>query len=218
MMAFDIIGTLAFAILGAWEGVHKGLDILGAAILGLLTAVGGGLVRDAVLSNTPPMIFRNPFYILVSLAGVAMVLVTRPGLRRAVRTVRHGGRAQVAALHRRLRALNLFVQVCDAIGLGAFAAAGADMAAATGHNNLQTVLFVGTVTAVGGGILRDICIQKTPSVFYKEIYLTAALLGAFGYYLALPRLGETPALYLAFAVTTGLRLLAIRFHWSLPRA
>ncbi|MBQ7514974.1 MAG: TRIC cation channel family protein [Schwartzia sp.] len=218
MMAFDIIGTLAFAILGAWEGVRKGLDILGAAILGLMTAVGGGLVRDAVLSNTPPMIFRNPLYILVSLAGVALVLLARPALRRVIRAMRHGSRAQAAALHRRIRTLGLFVQVCDAIGLGAFAAAGADLAAATGHNNLQTVLFVGTVTAVGGGILRDICIQKTPSVFYKEIYLTAALLGALAYYLALPRLGETAALYLAFAVTTGLRLLAIHYHWRLPRA
>jgi len=153
----------------------------------------------------------------VSLAGVAMVLMAKPALHRGIQAMRRRGRQQVSSLHRAINGFVLFIQLCDAIGLGAFTAAGADLAVATGHNNIQTVLFVGTVTAVGGGMLRDICIQKTPGVLYKDIYATASLIGALAYFLAFPVLGGESAIHISFAVTMILRLLAIRFHWRLPR-
>lgn len=194
MSVFDILGTIAFAVLGALAGVKKKLDIFGILILALATAVGGGILRDVVISNTPPVAFRNPLYVEVSLLGAAAAML----------------------LHGLCKRFSMAIQVCDAIGLGAFAAAGANMAANFGYYNILTVVFLAVVTAVGGGVIRDISIQQLPGVFYKEIYATAALLGALAYFFAYPYVDQDTAMYLCFVVTTGLRLLSLRYHWDLP--
>ena len=193
---FDLIGTVAFAVLGAQAGVERRMDLFGVLLLAVMTAVGGGIVRDVVVANTPPMAFRNPLYVAVSLASAIVAIIARRSLSRFSTTI----------------------LVCDAIGLGAFAATGADMAADLGHNNLLTVSFLAVVTAVGGGVLRDLCIRRVPGVLYKEIYATAALAGAAAYYLAYPHLGSNASLYICFIVTTVLRLLALRYRWTLPTA
>ena len=104
MPVFDIVGTMAFAMLGALSGIYKKLDVFGILILALATAVGGGIIRDVVISNTPPMAFRNPLYVEVSIAGAVIVMLGRRYLERFTKTI----------------------QICDAIGLGSFAAAGAN--------------------------------------------------------------------------------------------
>lgn len=194
MSVFDILGTIAFAVLGALAGIDKKLDIFGILILALATAVGGGIIRDVVISNTPPVAFRNPLYVEVSILGAVAVIFLRD------------------LCHR----FKMVIQVCDAIGLGAFAAAGANMAVDFGYYNILTVVFLAVVTAVGGGIIRDVSIQQLPGVFYKEIYATASLLGALVYFFVYPYVEQNTAMYLCFAVTTGLRLLAIRYNWALP--
>ena len=194
MPVFDMIGTVAFAVLGALAGVYKKLDVFGVLILALATAVGGGIIRDVVISNTPPMAFRDPTYVLVSLAGALAAMLLRHQCER----------------------FNGAIQVCDAIGLGAFAAAGANMAADCGYYNFLTVSFLSVVTAVGGGVIRDVFIQVLPGVFYKEIYATAAWAGAAVCFFLYPYLSHDAAMYSCFGVTTGLRLLALRYHWALP--
>lgn len=113
MFAFDMIGTIAFAVAGALVGVRKKFDIFGISVLALSTAVGGGIVRDVVISNTPPMAFRNPIYVAVSVASAALVML----------------------VHKQVYKYNMTIQVCDALGLGAFTVAGANMAIAFGYNN-----------------------------------------------------------------------------------
>ncbi len=194
MPVFDIVGTMAFAMLGALSGIYKKLDVFGILILALATAVGGGIIRDVVISNTPPMAFRNPLYVEVSIAGAVIVMLGR----------------------RYLECFTKTIQICDAIGLGSFAAAGANMAMSCGYYNVLTVTFLSVVTAVGGGVIRDIFIQELPGVFYKEIYATASLLGALGFYFAYPYAGPDAAMYICFGVTTGLRLAALHYHWDLP--
>lgn len=194
MAVFDIIGTMAFAILGALAGVEKKLDIFGILILALATAVGGGIIRDVVIANTPPTAFRDPLYVEVSIIGALLAMLLNGFCRR----------------------FNMPIQVCDAIGLGSFAAAGANMAMNCGYYNVITVSFLAVVTAVGGGVIRDVFIQQLPGVFYKEIYATAALAGALAFYFVYPYVTKDIAMYLCFTVTTGLRLLALRYHWDLP--
>ena len=194
MSVFDILGTIAFAVLGALAGVEKKLDILGILILALATAVGGGILRDMLISNTPPVAFRNPLYVEVSILSAFAAIWLRNLCKR----------------------FNMAIQVCDAIGLGSFAAAGANMAASFGYYNVLTVVFLAVVTAVGGGVIRDVSIQELPAVFYKEIYATAALAGSLAFFFVYPYVAADAAMYICFAVTTGLRLLALRHHWDLP--
>lgn len=194
MFAFDMIGTIAFAIAGALVGVQKKLDIFGVTILALTTAVGGGIVRDVVISNTPPMAFRNHIYITISIiSAVAVMLIYKP-----------------------LTKYNMTIQVCDAIGLGAFAVAGANMAIDFGYNNFLTVTFLAVVTGVGGGVIRDIFVQEIPGVFCKEIYAVAALAGAMCFYFIYPYVQQDTAMYICFSVTTALRLIALKYNWHLP--
>lgn len=191
---FDLIGTIAFAVAGALVGVQKKLDIFGVMILALATAVGGGILRDVVIGNTPPLAFRDSSYVLISvLAGGAAML-----------------------LHQQIKRFNHVIQICDAIGLGAFAAGGANLAVEFGYYNIMTVTFLAVVTAVGGGVLRDIFVQQIPAVFCREIYATAALLGALSFYFLYPHVYPEEAMYLCFLVTTGLRLIALRYNWDLP--
>lgn len=194
MAFFDLIGTIAFAVAGALVGVQKKLDIFGVMILALATAVGGGILRDVVIGNTPPLAFRDSSYVLISvLAGGAAML-----------------------LHQQIKRFNHVIQICDAIGLGAFAAGGANLAVEFGYYNIMTVTFLAVVTAVGGGVLRDIFVQQIPAVFCREIYATAALLGALSFYFLYPHVYPAEAMYLCFLVTTGLRLIALRYNWDLP--
>jgi len=194
MAFFDLIGTVAFAVAGALVGVQKKLDIFGVMILALATAVGGGILRDVVIGNTPPLAFRNSAYVLISvLAGGAAML-----------------------LHQQIKRFNHVIQICDAIGLGAFAAGGANLAVEFGYYNIVTVTFLAVVTAVGGGVIRDIFVQQIPAVFCREIYATAALLGSLSFYFLYPHVYPAEAMYLCFLVTTGLRLIALRYNWDLP--
>lgn len=195
MAFFDFIGTVAFAIAGAMVGVQKKLDIFGVTVLALATAVGGGIVRDVVIGNTPPLAFRDSIYVVVSLISAVFVM----------------------GLHHHVKRFNKVIQICDAVGLGVFAAAGANMAVEFGYSNLLTVTFLSVVTAVGGGIIRDIFAQQIPAVFCREIYATAALLGALCFYITYPYVQPSEAMYLCFIVTTGLRLFAVEYHWDLPR-
>ena len=194
MAVFDIIGTIAFAIVGALIGVQKKLDIFGVTIFALATAVGGGIVRDIVITNTPPMAFRSNIYAVVSVLSAIMVMI----------------------IHHQIKKYNMTIQICDAIGLGAFAVAGSNIAVDFGYNNLLTVTFLAVVTAVGGGVIRDIFSGEIPGVFRKEVYAVAALAGSLCFYFSYPYVSADTAMYICFTVTTGLRLLALKYQWNLP--
>ncbi|WP_412067474.1 trimeric intracellular cation channel family protein [Rubrivirga sp. IMCC43871] len=195
LTALDLLGTFVFALSGAFKAVRSGLDWLGIAVLAVLTGVGGGLIRDVLLGDTPPASFRDERYLFVCLAGaVAVIVAARP----------------IAARWNR-------VMIADALGLGLFAAIGALKGAEHGLGPVGVVV-MGALTAVGGGVIRDILVNEQPAVLYKGFYATAAVLGG-AVLVALDALGAGVGLqFAACAVTTSaLRFLAMARHVRLPR-
>ena len=189
----EVIGTVAFAAAGALVGVKKRLDIFGVAMLAVTTAVGGGIMRDTLIGNIPPLAFRNPMFIFISLVVAGLVSIF------------------VKQVVRKQRLLNL----CDALGLGAFAATGASLALS--HDSLLLVVTVGVVTGIGGGVLRDIFVREIPLVFRAEIYAVAAAIGAACFYGLQLMLPVDMALYLACLITVAIRLLSLHYGINLPR-
>ena len=200
---FELFGTVAFAISGAITGLKKKMDIFGVVILAVVTAVGGGAIRDIVLGNTPPMTFRNPVYALV--AVVTGILTFIPAVRRLA--------------GKNPRVFDIFLLITDSVGLGIFTVMGIRTAIGTGHGeNLFLLVFVGVVTGVGGGLLRDMMAGNTPYIFVKHIYASASLAGAVLCVLLWKPLGSTAAMSVSAAVIIIIRFLAARFKWSLPKA
>ena len=197
----EIIGTVAFAASGAMIAVHRRMDIFGVAMLGLFTAVGGGVIRDMLLGNTPPLSFRRPVYAMTAIA-VSVIMFLKP--------VR-------ARYNRHSHAFDAALLIMDSVGLGVFTAVGVRVALAA-DSNLYTAVFVGVVTGVGGGILRDVMAGQTPFVFVKHFYASASLIGALLCALLWPWAGEVAAMLGSAAAVIALRLLAAHYRWSLPRA
>lgn len=195
LTALDLLGTFVFALSGAFKAVRHGLDWLGIAVLAVLTGVGGGLIRDVLLGDTPAASLRDERYLAVCLLGaVAVIVAARP----------------IAARWNR-------VMIADALGLGLFAALGALKGIQHGLGPIGVVL-MGTLTAVGGGVVRDVIVGERPAVLYKGFYATAALLGS-TVLVALDALGVGVGLQiLATAVTTStLRFAALARNVRLPR-
>ena len=200
---FELIGTVAFAISGAITGLKKKMDIFGVVILAVVTAVGGGAIRDIVLGNTPPMTFRNPVYALVAVATGILTFI--PVVRKLA------GKTP--------KAFDIFLLVTDSVGLGIFTVMGIRTAINLNHGeNLFLLVFVGVVTGVGGGLLRDVMAGNTPYIFVKHIYASASLAGAVLCVLLWKPLGETTAMSVSAVVIIIIRFLAARFKWSLPKA
>ncbi len=189
----EVIGTVAFAAAGALVGVKKRLDIFGVAMLAVTTAVGGGIMRDTLIGNIPPLAFRNPMFIFISLVVAGLVSI------------------YVKQVARQQRLLNF----CDALGLGAFTATGASLALS--HDSALLVITVGVVTGTGGGVLRDIFVREIPLVFHTEIYAVAAAVGAACFYGLQKLLPVDMALYLACLITVAIRLLSLYYGINLPR-
>ena len=203
LLILEIIGTVAFAVSGAMTGLSKKMDIFGVVILGLTTAVGGGMIRDLVLGLTPPAMFTNPIYAAV--AAVVSVIVFLPAVRRWL------------TAYGRVR--EILMLVMDSLGLGVFTVVGIQRAyTATDHRGLFLLVFVGVVTGVGGGLLRDVMAGNTPYIFVKHVYASASIIGAILCAALWAPLGATMAMILGASVILAIRLLAAHYHWSLPKA
>ena len=192
---FEIIGTVAFAISGALMAIRKKMDIFGVAILGMTTAVAGGIIRDLILGITPPTAFVHPFYALTAI-GVSLIMFI-PAIRKA------------------LSHLEAVLLVMDSIGLAAFTVTG--VGAGMAFHNLFLTVFVGTVTGVGGGVLRDLFAGNRPYIFVKHFYACASIIGSLISAL-LWDINELLAMIAGMAAIFILRILAAVFKWSLPKA
>ena len=203
ILALELIGTLAFAVSGAMTGLKKNMDIFGVCILGLTTAVGGGVIRDLILGNTPPATFQDPIYATV--AVLTSLVLFLPRVRRLL------------MWDQALFDLVLFLM--DTAGLGIFTVVGIRTAYA--HVPQATVfllVFVGVITGVGGGLLRDMMAGDTPYIFVKHIYASASLAGALVCALLWRPLGEMPAMLLGGGLVILIRGLSAHYRWNLPRA
>ncbi|MBE6991819.1 MAG: trimeric intracellular cation channel family protein [Ruminococcaceae bacterium] len=203
ILIFELIGTVSFAASGAMTGIKKGMDTFGVAILGLCTAVGGGAIRDVVLGITPPTTFVNPVYAVVALLTAVMVFL--PGSQRF--------------LKRKSHMYDRAMFLMDTLGLSIFTVVGIRTAmlqdAAYG---VFLLIFVGVITGVGGGILRDVLAGNTPYVFVKHFYACASIIGAVLCILLWNLTGQTIAMTVGATAIVGLRFFAAHYKWSLPKA
>lgn len=202
-LIFELIGTVAFAASGAITGISKKMDILGVATLGIVTAVGGGVIRDVILGNTPPATFSNPVYALVALAVSVIIFI--PSVHRF--------------LFKKKKAYDLVLLIMDSVGLGIFTVVGIQAAM---HKNESSgiflLIFVGMVTGIGGGVVRDVLSKSTPYIFVKHFYACASFFGAIACIILWHFFGEQIAVIGGAAVVLILRLLAAHFRWSLPKS
>ena len=189
----DLIGTFAFAAYGAHLAQRKSFDIFGITVCAFLSAFGGGTLRDMIL-NRMPMYFVDSVYVLVTVIGVAFAVATY---------------AYFAKMKRFLLAL-------DAVGLVTFAYLGAYAADRAGLGIIGITLLA-TLTAVGGGILRDIAVKEVPLVFYYDLYATPAILLGFLYAIFRPWSVNIAGAYGLLVVIFCFRLLAIKYDWHLWR-
>lgn len=203
VFALEIIGTIAFAISGATLGLEKGMDLMGITILGLTTGVGGGIIRDLIVGQTPPLTFRNPTYLVLSV--VVSVIVFTPPVRKWI--------FSDSTLY------DWLMLIMDSVGLGVFTVIGIKSAYnATSIHGIILFAFVGVLTGVGGGVLRDIMAGDRPYIFVKHFYASASLIGAFTCIILWDRLGTVLAMGIGATLIVLLRLLAAHYHWSLPKA
>ncbi len=202
-LAFEITGIIAFAISGALVGIRRRMDIFGVMVLGLITAVGGGIMRDVILGITPPAAFCNPVY-----AGVALAVSILTYIIFTSRLWGTGGKG-----------FSFAVTLADAIGLALFTVHGAGTAITAGYgDNIFLVLFLGVLTGVGGGILRDVLSARRPVIFCEEIYAVAAFIGAVIYVCIYKYLGVGTSSLICCTVIVTLRMLSVHFGWRLPKA
>lgn len=194
MLFFETIGTVAFAVVGSLIGIQKRLDIFGVIILAITTAVGGGIFRDIMVGNMPPKIFRDPHFLSLSIISAIIVCLS----------------------YKQIKKYNTTINVFDAIGLGAFAASGSNMALQYDGNTLILMIALAVLTGVGGGAIRDVMINEIPFVFCKEIYAVAVIIGAVSFYFVYPYLPHPFPLYVCFFVTTVIRLVSIKYDLNLP--
>lgn len=198
----EIIGTVAFALSGATVALEKKMDLLGIIILGLSPAIGGGIIRDLVLGIHPPKAFQDPVYATVAI--LAILIFCTPVV------------LDFFAGHGKF--YNGLMLVSDAIGLGVFTAVGVAAAYHISEDySMFLYIFVGVVTGIGGGVLRDTMASVPPYVFVKHFYGTASIIGAVCCVLCWRQLGESTAIMFCTAVVVVLRLLAAKYHWKLPK-
>jgi len=199
----EMIGTVAFAISGAMIAIERKLDLFGVLFLGATTAIGGGIVRDLLLGQIPPRAFLNYVYMLTAVISAAVIFL----LSYLNAKVEKPGPFLNDGL------LNFF----DAAGLGIFSIIGVQHTINAGFGeNVFFCVFLGMLTGVGGGMLRDIMSQTTPAVLRKHIYALASIAGALSYYYLHPYHDGLAILSTTLLVIV-IRLLASHYKWTLPR-
>lgn len=201
-----LIGTAAFAVSGAMSAVSRKLDMFGVVFVGAVTALGGGVVRDVLLGNLPPVMFRNYSYLITAVFFSLAVFFSAYFFKEKYS-------ASAAAIDK----IN---NVFDAAGLGPFTVMGVDAAIASGFgSNCFFCIFLGMTTGIGGGIFRDMLTASTPSVLKKHVYAVASIAGACLYYF-LYVFSFSSALSLIFSslLVFLIRILATHYKWNFPTA
>ncbi len=196
LLVLDLVGTFTFALNGAFTAVKAvQLDIVGVVVLGMTTALGGGVIRDVLLDALPPATFLDWRYLVVAAAGGLLAFL----------------------LSQRLERLAWPITVLDAAGLALFAVTGSSKAVAFGFGPGQAII-LGTIAAVGGGTLRDVLVRRVPSVLRSELYAIPAAVAAAVTVVAL-RLHDygIAAAVLAAVLCVTIRLLGVRYNLNAPR-
>lgn len=177
------------------------MDLFGAMTLGCTTAVGGGMVRDLILGQTPPIMFLQPIYTEVAFVTSILYFVFEK------RAQRQSGEHVTNLLY-----------IADSVGLGVFVVVGSLAAFRAGYgSSLFLCTFVGVLTGIGGGLLRDMLSAELPIIMRKRVYGLAAIFGALSFSLLMEwHYEEEVAIFSGVSITALIRFLAIYYHWNLP--
>jgi uncharacterized membrane protein YeiH len=192
----DLIGTAAFAASGAWVGVRKHMDLFGVLVLGVVTAVGGGTLRDLLLGDIPPFSLKNESYIYIAIVVSLIVFANRVQFKTFEKPLLY----------------------FDAIGLGTFVVIGTTKALDF-HLGLLGAILMGVMTGTAGGVIRDLFANQVPLIFRREIYASACVAGGL-LLVALETVGTARpvAALLSAGTVISVRLLAIHYNWALPKS
>jgi uncharacterized membrane protein YeiH len=192
----DLFGTMAFAVTGAFKAIEHKSDIVGIIILATITGVAGGTIRDIIMGKFPPNSISDPSYVTITVVTAVSLFFLYSKLKKH---------------------WNIFLKF-DAIGLGVFTIIGATFAYHVFGLNFLAIALAGMLTAVGGGILRDVFVNEIPIVFVKELYASASFVGIVAFYIMLAlEIDLYFATSLGIIITTGLRLVAMKYNWNLPK-
>lgn len=200
----EMLGTVAFAASGAMVGVGRNMDIFGVGVLGVVTSVGGGMIRDIVLGIVPPGVFRSPVYALVATVTSCIVFLVLYCKRELLE-----GKFKLT--------YDRVMLIMDSIGLGIFTVVGVNTGIRRGYiDNTFLLVFLGTITGVGGGLLRDMMAGVPPYIFVRHIYACASIVGSLVCVYMHRYFGAVEAMVVASAVVMLIRYLAAHYHWNLP--
>lgn len=201
----ELLGTVAFAASGAMVGVGRGMDIFGVCVLGVVTSVGGGMTRDIILGITPPGVFQNPVYAAVATVTSCLVF----GVLYMKKELLEG--------HFR-ETYDKAMLVMDSIGLGIFTVVGVNTGIGQGYlDNTFLLVFLGTITGVGGGLLRDMMAGVPPYIFVRHIYACASIVGAISCVYIYRNFGAVEAMVVSSAVVILIRYLAAHYNCNLQK-
>jgi uncharacterized membrane protein YeiH len=190
----NVVGIIAFSVAGSLKAIEKRMDLLGVLTLGFSTSLAGGITADVLLGKVPPSNLTEVQYPAIAIVTSALTF----------------------AFFRKVSKLRRPLLYADALGLGAFTASGASLAYSVDPNPVLVTL-VGTITAVGGGVLRDVLANEVPLILTREFYATAAIIGSLTYYvLAYLGLFRGYLTAVVLLLTFALRVVAIRRNWRLP--
>jgi len=192
--AIEISGTVAFAVSGSFSAMQKRLDVFGVLIMGFVTAIGGGTIRDVLIGDTPVAWMRDYQLPLIILGTVVATILFK----------------------KYIKAFKITLFLFDALGLGLFTIIGIQKGLTAGLNP-GVCIALGTITGCFGGVIRDILLNNIPLIFRKEIYATACIIGGTGYLLLHDKINDNINKLLAVVVVCAIRIVAVKYKLTLPK-
>ena len=190
----ELLGIAVFTISGAFSAMQKRLDVFGVLIIGFVTALGGGIIRDVMIGYTPVTWMRDPYIpLIILLTGLATMF-----------------------LKNRIKRLKRPFVLFDALGLGLFTVIGIQKGVAAGLRP-EICIILGTITGSFGGVLRDILLNNVPQIFRKEIYATACIIGGIAYFALIGTFHKDITRVITITLVCSIRLVAVRYNFSMPR-
>lgn len=204
----EIIGIVSFAISGALEGIKNKLDLLGVIILGIISATGGGVIRDLILGITPPTSIKTGTNVYIAIVVSLIIFIISK-------------RSEKLTKKNVSRVLEDFLVISDALGLAVFTIAGMKIAYLINPNySAFLYAFVGVISGVGGGIIRDLITNNVPYIMDRHVYASASIVGAlvFHYGFRLELLPNEMLVFICILLIFAIRMFAYKGKWNLPKA
>jgi uncharacterized membrane protein YeiH len=198
----EIIGIISFSVSGAITAIRRNLDVFGVVILALITSYGGGIMRDLILGVSPPAILNQPIYIIITI--LTAIIVFFPFIRKFF------------CLNRKV--YEIIMLIADSLGIAVFAMVGLRTAESLYPHQYTLIILVGSISSLGGGIMRDITVGHTPYIFVKHFYACAVIVGVIVAMILWQFWNELGSMIVGAVVIITLRILAAKFKWGLPHA